>query len=61
MAPDLKKIPAENYMAPDPANFVHQLDQKESCEKGYERCYGKNKFIVFEKLKFSCLAIPLYV
>ena len=26
-----KKNPAENYMAPDPANFVHQLPQKESC------------------------------
>ena len=30
MAPDLKKNPAENYMAPDPTNFVHQLPQKES-------------------------------
>jgi len=26
----LKKNPAENYMAPDPANFLHQLPQKES-------------------------------
>ena len=35
MAPDLKKIPAKNYMAPDPANFLHQLPQKESGEKLY--------------------------
>ncbi len=35
MAPDLKKNPAENYVAPDPANFVHQLPQKESSEKLY--------------------------
>ena len=35
MAPDLKKIPAKNYMAPDPANFVHQLPQKESGGKLY--------------------------
>jgi hypothetical protein len=28
----LKKNPVENYMAPDPANFLHQLPQKESSE-----------------------------
>jgi hypothetical protein len=33
MSPDLKKNPAENYMAPDPANFLHQLPQKESSGK----------------------------
>ena len=31
----LKKNPAENYMAPDPANFLHQLPQKESGRKLY--------------------------
>jgi len=31
----LKKNLVENYMAPDPANFVHQLPQKESGEKLY--------------------------
>ena len=35
MSPDLKKNPAENYMAPDPANFLHQLPQKESGLKFY--------------------------
>jgi hypothetical protein len=29
----LKKNPAENYGAPDPANFLHQLPQKESGRK----------------------------
>jgi hypothetical protein len=29
----LKKNLAENYMAPDPTNFLHQLPQKESGEK----------------------------
>ncbi len=27
MSPNLKKNPAENYMAPDPANFLHQYPQ----------------------------------
>ena len=31
----LKKNPAENYMAPDPANFLHQLPQKEFGGKLY--------------------------
>ncbi len=31
----LKKNPAKNYMAPDPANFVHELPQKESGGKLY--------------------------
>jgi hypothetical protein len=31
----LKKNPAENYMASDPANFCHQLPQKESGRKLY--------------------------
>jgi hypothetical protein len=31
----LKKNPVENYIAPDPANFSHQLPQKESGEKLY--------------------------
>jgi hypothetical protein len=31
----LKKNPAENYMAPDPANFLHHLPQKESGTKLY--------------------------
>ncbi len=43
MAPDpanflissLKKNPAENYMALDPANFLHQLPQKESEKEDY--------------------------
>jgi hypothetical protein len=35
MAPDLKKIPAKNYMAPDPANFLHQLPLKDLCGKLY--------------------------
>jgi hypothetical protein len=31
----LKKNLAENYMAPDPANFLHRLPQKESGRKLY--------------------------
>jgi len=31
----LKKNPAENYMAPDPTNYLHQLPQKESGGKLY--------------------------
>jgi len=35
MAPDLKKNLDENYMAPNPANFLNQLPQKESGKKLY--------------------------
>jgi hypothetical protein len=31
----LRKNPAENYGAPDPANFLHQVPQKESGRKFY--------------------------
>ena len=32
MAPDLKKIPAKNYMAPDPANFLKSSLKKNGKE-----------------------------
>ena len=32
MAPDLKKIPAKNYIAPDPANFLISSLKKNPAE-----------------------------
>ena len=62
MAPDLKKIPAKNYMAPDPANFLHQLPQKESGEKLYgSRSCQLSHQLPQKELDGGETARPLYI